>query len=677
MSALVRDPEQRVRLEVVRALCALRDLSGIPALVTALQDGDATVRDESISALVEIYAERDRTGPVGRFLENFSDEYERSSVPPFTVVDPSVFRGLSAVMKGDERAELRANAAYAIGILGGGSSIPDLVAALQDPAGEVRAAAATALGKTATAEEGRALIPLLADSNTTVRNRALQSIGVLRVHEAGPALREMFVQHRRRDLGTRVLASLARTGDPAQGDLYRELLFSNDPEQRRLAVEGLARISTPAMLPAFKTDFQRERNGDVRIAYAFAIARLGDRAFLDSLVLALGGSGATAGHARDLLIELGPDDRTRPLRLPERPRPGRARGRRRPARRPRRHERHAAPDAAARRPQLPGGRSRQPRDREASPAGRGALAAVKGRRSRAAALLLLLLGAGCGGRDGSDAGAAADPLAEARGLLAERRYDDVLARVGEAADPDAAYLAGRAWAGKAESAPVPTPAPGVAGGERSAQAGRRARRSRFTSAPSPRAPTSWTPRSHSRSCWRRTRWRPWRALPGRRPGRRPRAARPARRARAAELRRRAAGRPGRHQGGRGPDRLRDPRRAPGGGRRRLPGARAGGGARTRPCSCATGTSWPARPASPRRRSRQYAQALIWKPADDATKLKMAEIHLAAAAVHLRDLQYVAAEARLKDARRYTVDPASPQAARLAELEGRVREVRGR
>jgi HEAT repeat protein len=103
-----------------------------------------------------------------------------------------------------------------------------------------------------------------------------------------------------------VLASLARTGDPAQGDLYRELLFSNDPEQRRLAVEGLGRIATPAMLPAFKTDFQREKNGDVRIAYAFAIARLGDRAFLDTLVLALGGSGVSAGHARDLLMELGP-----------------------------------------------------------------------------------------------------------------------------------------------------------------------------------------------------------------------------------------------------------------------------------------------------------------------------------------------------------------------------------
>ena len=305
LSALVRDPEPKVRLEVVRALTALRDLSGIPALVTSLQDGDPDVREEAISALVEVYTERDRTGPVGRFLESFSDEYERSSVPPYTAVDPTVFRGLSGVLK-DEKTHIRADAAYAIGILGGGSSIPDLVKALQDPAAEVRAAAAAALGKCATAEEGRALIPLLADESTTVRNRALQSVGVLRVHEAGPALREMFVQHRRRELGTRVLAALARTGDPAQADLYRELLFSNDPEQRRLAVEGLARIADPSMLPAFKTDFQREKDSDVRMAYGFGIVRLGDRAFLDSLVLALGGSGSSARHARDLILELGP-----------------------------------------------------------------------------------------------------------------------------------------------------------------------------------------------------------------------------------------------------------------------------------------------------------------------------------------------------------------------------------
>src|SRR5512133_1026349 len=38
LSALVRDPESRVRLEVVNALRALRDLSAVPAVVTSLQD---------------------------------------------------------------------------------------------------------------------------------------------------------------------------------------------------------------------------------------------------------------------------------------------------------------------------------------------------------------------------------------------------------------------------------------------------------------------------------------------------------------------------------------------------------------------------------------------------------------------------------------------------------------
>ena len=196
--------------------------------MTSLQDGDAGIREEAIGTIVEIYAERDRGGPIDRFLQTFSDEFDRQSVPPFTTVDPGVFRGLAGTLR-DEKKGIRAESAYAIGILGGGSAIPDLVAALQDPESEVRAAAATALGKVGTAEEGKALIPLLADNSATVRNRALQAIGVLRVRDAGPALREMFEQNRRRELGTRVLAALSRIGDPAQGDLFRELLYFERP----------------------------------------------------------------------------------------------------------------------------------------------------------------------------------------------------------------------------------------------------------------------------------------------------------------------------------------------------------------------------------------------------------------------------------------------------------------
>jgi HEAT repeat protein len=305
LSPLVRDPDEKVRLEVVKALRSLRDLSAVPALVTSLQDGNPLIREEAIGTLVEIYSDRERSGPIDSFLEAFSNEYERASVPPYVAVDASVFGGLAGTLR-DEKAGIRAESAYAIGILGGGSVVRELLGALQDPEADVRAAATTAVGKVGGAEDGKALIPLLADRSSTVRDRALVAIGVVRVRDAGPALRELFEQHKRRELGLRVLSALSRIGDPAQGDLFRTLLMSNDPEQRRLAVEGLGRTADASMLPAFKKDYQREKNGAVRLAYNFSIVLLGDRAFLDAIVLALGSASLTANQARGYILELGP-----------------------------------------------------------------------------------------------------------------------------------------------------------------------------------------------------------------------------------------------------------------------------------------------------------------------------------------------------------------------------------
>jgi hypothetical protein len=74
---------------------------------------------------------------------------------------------------------------------------------------------------------------------------------------------------------------------------------------------------------------------------------------------------------------------------------------------------------------------------------------------------------------------------------------------------------------------------------------------------------------------------------------------------------------------------------------------------------------------------EYAQALIWRPDDNETRLKMADIHLDAARRHLEERGYVAAEARLREARKLVADPASPQARRLRELEGELADLSGR
>ena len=305
LAALVRDPEPRVRLEVVKALRELRDLSGVPALVTSMSDGDAQIRAEAIGTLVEIYAERDRTTPVSRFLEIFSDEYDRSSVPPYTAVDPAVIAALEKAVR-DEESDVRKDAALALGILNSTASIPVLTAALRDADGGVRGAAATAIGKVGTHQDGKALIPLLSDESAPVRNRVLQAIGVLRVREAGPALREMYEQNRRKELGLRVLACLSRIADPAQADLFQELVQDPDPERRRLAVEALGRISDASRLPAFKKDYQREHDEELKLAYSFALTVLGDRAFLDSIVLKLP-SRTLGTRSRGYILEMGRD----------------------------------------------------------------------------------------------------------------------------------------------------------------------------------------------------------------------------------------------------------------------------------------------------------------------------------------------------------------------------------
>lgn len=305
LSELVRDPEVKVRLAVVRALRELRDLGAVPAVTTSLQDGDPKVREEAISGLVELYSDRERSGTVDRFLAVFSDEFDRSSIPPWVEVDPGAVEGLAGRL-GDEDKTLRREAALALGILDGRAALPQLTTALQDPEPEVRAAAATAIGKIGAAADGRALVPLIADTSGEVRNRALQALGVLRVSEAGPALRELYDTSRNRDLSMRALETLSKVADPGQAELLRLLVQDPDPEKKRLAVEGLARIADAGMLAAFKKDFQRQAGEELRLAYAFALTRLGDRAFIDTVVLCLP-SRTLGRRCRGYLRELGPE----------------------------------------------------------------------------------------------------------------------------------------------------------------------------------------------------------------------------------------------------------------------------------------------------------------------------------------------------------------------------------
>jgi tetratricopeptide (TPR) repeat protein len=74
---------------------------------------------------------------------------------------------------------------------------------------------------------------------------------------------------------------------------------------------------------------------------------------------------------------------------------------------------------------------------------------------------------------------------------------------------------------------------------------------------------------------------------------------------------------------------------------------------------------------------EYAQALMWRPDDDAIRGKVADIYIAMAAEHLGQREYASAEARLKDAQRYITDKNSPQGLRLQDQLSQLSQIRGR
>ncbi len=74
---------------------------------------------------------------------------------------------------------------------------------------------------------------------------------------------------------------------------------------------------------------------------------------------------------------------------------------------------------------------------------------------------------------------------------------------------------------------------------------------------------------------------------------------------------------------------------------------------------------------------QYRQALMWRPDDDTTRGKIADIYITMARAHVDAREYATADARLREAEKYITDKASPQAQRLQEQQAFLAQIRGR
>lgn len=78
---------------------------------------------------------------------------------------------------------------------------------------------------------------------------------------------------------------------------------------------------------------------------------------------------------------------------------------------------------------------------------------------------------------------------------------------------------------------------------------------------------------------------------------------------------------------------------------------------------------------PQRAVEQYQQALIWRPDDASIKSRLADVYLGLAGEHLQKREYMAAQVHVQGARRYVTDPLSPQSQLLRSYEQQLQDVR--
>ena len=299
------------------------------------------------------------------------------------------------------------------------------------------------------------------------------------------------------------------------------------------------------------------------------------------------------------------------------------------------------------------------------------------RRSVLAVSALFLALVGC--RRAASGGAAASDGVSGQALVEQGRFDEAIARVADGTDPDSLYVLGRAWAGKARVAALPTPAPGVAvpaeglfKPEELTALGflERAAQARPDHAATQLALAELlAPHALARTAVERDRHR----TPVSAPSSGPDAS---------------------------PERV---LRCYGDALQADPAGTAAGEALIR-FAVAAGRLTEADAAFQEllRRKREdpellvrygdflagprgapdaalarYAQALIWRADDATTRAKMVDIQLRFAEAHLSAREYTSAEARLAEARRIGFAAGSPQAQHMRQLEEALAEVRGR
>jgi HEAT repeat protein len=305
---VLQSPDVSVRRSGLRALAASGSPEALGPLGVLVMDQDNGIQLDAISAVLDIYVvppsgRRGRSAEGAFFLAPFD-------VTPWPA-PPQLVSGLTKALADDWPA-VRRDAAYALGTI---SPVPvsEAVAreihwSLSDLDPSVRLAAARALGRLRVSQAGLDLIGRVNDPVLDVRLASMRSLGDLREPLAVIALNEQFSfdLYNRGSAGRAAIDALARIAHPSSRAFFEAETASGNAAHRRSAYEGLARLGgLNDAAPAIAAALPGEKDREVAAAMAFALTAGGQRAYLETLIGALGDS-RTSNQVLEYLVELGP-----------------------------------------------------------------------------------------------------------------------------------------------------------------------------------------------------------------------------------------------------------------------------------------------------------------------------------------------------------------------------------
>jgi HEAT repeat protein/beta-lactamase regulating signal transducer with metallopeptidase domain len=213
----LKDSDAEVRAGAARALGSLEDKRAVPGLVAALKDGNKDVREAALSALHSMPEEVPDEAILGAIGDSDPD-----------VRAAAIGLALHRIQSSDEEENAKPDPRY----------VSAFTRLLSDPTADIRQQAAEALGSSHLREAPAGLLAAAKDKNADVRQAVAGALGRIGDARAVPTLKEML-QDSNADVRECAVGALGEIRDRSALEALVSALKSSDPAVRRSAAEAL------------------------------------------------------------------------------------------------------------------------------------------------------------------------------------------------------------------------------------------------------------------------------------------------------------------------------------------------------------------------------------------------------------------------------------------------------